>query len=215
MRFEWNDGHVNVIGHTADEVDVGEIGLRCELLNRHDTHTQTLMPLDVPAIIVVAPARAHFSDSADLDAVRAFRLEPLDAVHLWVGTWHWGPYPAAGPSVRLFNVQGHGYPTRQQRCTVLRAVRRFFRSGCPREWLLGRRRSGRLRRSADTTGAALRRSLATVRALPARSDAPREQHHQRDSRENDRFDRLVAQRLPPSAAPSPGGPSRGRGECAE
>ena len=25
-RFEWNDGHVNVIGHTTDEVEVGEIG---------------------------------------------------------------------------------------------------------------------------------------------------------------------------------------------
>jgi ureidoglycolate hydrolase len=108
-RFEWNDGHVNVIGHTTDEVEVGDVGLRCELLNRHDTHTQTLMPLDVAAIVVVAPADLDFSDPGHLDAVRAFRLEPLDAVHLWVGTWHWGPYPASGPSVRLFNVQGSGY----------------------------------------------------------------------------------------------------------
>ena len=31
--------------------------LRCELLNRHDTHTQTLMPMSGDAIVVVAPRR--------------------------------------------------------------------------------------------------------------------------------------------------------------
>jgi ureidoglycolate hydrolase len=108
-RFELNDGHVNIIGHTTGEVEVGEVGLRCELLNRHDTHTQTLMPLDVPAIVVVAPAEADFADPSDLDSVRAFRMEPLESIHLWVGTWHWGPYPAEAASVRLFNVQGTGY----------------------------------------------------------------------------------------------------------
>ena len=64
---------------------------------------------------MVAPAELDFSDAAHLDAVRAFRLEPLDAVHLWVGTWHWGPYPAAGPSVRLFNVQGSVMPGQRHR----------------------------------------------------------------------------------------------------
>jgi ureidoglycolate hydrolase len=108
-RFDLDDGHVNIIGHTTDEVEVGAVGLRCELLNRHDTHTQTLMPLDVPAIVVVAPAELDFSDPAHLESIRAFRLEPLDAIHLWVGTWHWGPYPADGPAVRLLNVQGTGY----------------------------------------------------------------------------------------------------------
>ena len=35
--------------------------LRCELLNRHDTHTQTLMPMSGDALVVVAPADVDFS----------------------------------------------------------------------------------------------------------------------------------------------------------
>ena len=31
-------------------------GLRCEVLFRHATHTQVVMPLDVTAVVVVAPA---------------------------------------------------------------------------------------------------------------------------------------------------------------
>ena len=37
-------------------------GLRCEMLYRHDTHTQSLMSLDVPAVIAVAPAGVEFSN---------------------------------------------------------------------------------------------------------------------------------------------------------
>ena len=111
LRFDRDDGRVNLIGHDADEVTRGPLGLRCELLNRHDTHTQTLMALDVAAVIVVAPAELDFTDPSHLDSVRAFRMEPLEAVHLRVGTWHWGPYPVSAPSVRLFNVQGAGYVT--------------------------------------------------------------------------------------------------------
>ena len=36
--------------------------LRCELLNRHDTHTQTLMPMSGDALVVVAPADVDFSE---------------------------------------------------------------------------------------------------------------------------------------------------------
>ncbi len=109
MTFEWADPHVNLIGHTLDEVPVLDGGLRCEALFRHDTHTQALMPINVPAVIVVAPADTEFADRADLDLVRAFRLEPLEPLVLHRGTWHWGPFPIEGPEVRLFNVQGLRY----------------------------------------------------------------------------------------------------------
>jgi ureidoglycolate hydrolase len=46
---------------------------------------------------------------ADADQVRAFVLEPLSAVVLHRGTWHWGPFPVAADSVSLFNVQGRRY----------------------------------------------------------------------------------------------------------
>jgi ureidoglycolate hydrolase len=79
------------------------------MLFRHDTHTQTVMSLDVPAVIAVAPAAQDFSGAAAADSIRVFRLEPLQPVVLHRGTWHWGPFPVAADAVRLFNVQGLRY----------------------------------------------------------------------------------------------------------
>jgi ureidoglycolate hydrolase len=110
LEFLLNDGWVNYIGHSLDEIEVRNGRLRCELLNRHDTHTQTLMPLDADAIVVVAPPPADFSEPAHFDAVRAFALPRLTCVHLHRGTWHWGPYPVGADHVRMFNIQGRGYP---------------------------------------------------------------------------------------------------------
>ena len=72
LEFLWNDGAVNFIGHTLDELEVVDGWLRCELLNRHDTHTQTLMPMSGDAIVVVAPGDVDFSEPAHFDTVRAF-----------------------------------------------------------------------------------------------------------------------------------------------
>ena len=118
LTYEWADAHVNLIGHTLTEVPESATGLRCEMLYRHDTHTQVLMPLNVPAVIVVAPAAAEFDYEADATAVRAFRIEPLESLVLHRGTWHWGPFPIEGPEVRLFNVQGLRY-AEDNRCVDL------------------------------------------------------------------------------------------------
>ena len=92
------------------------------MLFRHDTHTQALMPLNVPAVIVVAPAAVEFADQdqaqADRASIRAFRIEPLESLVLHRGTWHWGPFPLEGPEVRLFNVQGLRY-VEDNRCVDL------------------------------------------------------------------------------------------------
>ncbi len=110
LEFLWDDGHVNFISHTNDELTFGDDGApRCDLLNRHDTHTQTLMPMDTDGYVVVAPAAVDFSDPAHFDAVRAFALPRHSVVHLARGTWHWGPYPHGQETVRLFNIQGTGY----------------------------------------------------------------------------------------------------------
>ncbi len=109
LEFLWHDGHVNFIGHTNDEIETTPDGALCDLLNRHDTHTQTLMPFDTDAYVVVAPAAVDFSDPDDLQTVRAFHLPQLSVVHLARGTWHWGPYPMHAGSVRIFNIQGRGY----------------------------------------------------------------------------------------------------------
>lgn len=109
MAFEWADPHVNIIGHARAEVPETDRGLRCEMLFRHDTHTQAIMSLDVPAVIAVAPADVDFSVAGDVDQIHVFRLQPLESFVLHRGTWHWGPFPVADEAVRLFNVQGLRY----------------------------------------------------------------------------------------------------------
>jgi ureidoglycolate hydrolase len=109
MTFEWADAHVNIIGHARAEVPETADGLRCEMLFRHDTHTQSVMSLNVPSVIAVAPADAVFADPVDAERIRVFRLEPLEPLVLHQGTWHWGPFPVSAESVRLFNVQGLRY----------------------------------------------------------------------------------------------------------
>jgi ureidoglycolate hydrolase len=111
LVFTRNDGWVNFIGHRLDEIDVRAGRLRCELLNRHDTHTQTLMPMSGDAVVVVAPPEVDFSQPAHFDSVKAFALPQYSCVHLHVGTWHWGPYPVGAAEIRVFNIQASGWPT--------------------------------------------------------------------------------------------------------
>ncbi len=109
LEFTWGDPHVNLIGHRRDEVPQIPEGLRCQMLYRHATHTQTLMSMDVPAVVVVAPPDVEMTSPGDADKIRAFRLEPLESLVLRRGTWHWGPFPIGAESVTLFNVQGLRY----------------------------------------------------------------------------------------------------------
>jgi len=110
LHFAWDDAHLNTIQHTTDEVDATEHGLRCAVMYRHETHTQVLTPLDASSVLAVAPADTSFDDPDDLEAIRAFVLEPGETVVLHRGTWHWGPFPIRGAaSVRLLNVQGRRY----------------------------------------------------------------------------------------------------------
>jgi ureidoglycolate hydrolase len=111
LEFLWNDGTVNFIEHHTGEIRVSrDRRARCDHLNRHDTHTQTLMPCDTDGFLVVAPADVDFTHEAHFATVRAFLVPRLQPVHLARGTWHWGPYPVEGTSIRVFNVQGRGYP---------------------------------------------------------------------------------------------------------
>jgi ureidoglycolate hydrolase len=110
LHFEWADPHLNVIAHAYDEVPHRPNGAPvCEVMYRHDTHTQALMVMNCDAVVAVAPASVDFSDPADLDEIRAFVLHPLDCLVLHRGTWHWGPFPIGSDPVRLLNVQGRRY----------------------------------------------------------------------------------------------------------
>jgi Ureidoglycolate lyase len=109
LDFAWQDVHVNLIGHRRDEVPEVPGGLRCDVLFRHATHTQVVMPLDVTAVVVVAPSEVTMRAASDVVRVEAFVLHTLQSIVLDRGTWHWGPYPIGAPSVELFNVQGLRY----------------------------------------------------------------------------------------------------------
>lgn len=109
LTYEWGDVHVNLIGHNLDEVPAVPGGLRCQVLFRHATHTQALMALDHPGVIVVAPAGVDPSSATGAESIRAFALPVLSPLVLHRGTWHWGPYPVGYDSVQLFNVQGLRY----------------------------------------------------------------------------------------------------------
>jgi ureidoglycolate hydrolase len=109
LAFAWDDAHVNIISHRRDEVPESNEGLRCEVLFRHSTHTQALMPLDAAAVIVVASSESDLAHPGEQSQLRAFILPALTPVVLHRGTWHWGPYPVTAEEVRLFNVQGLRY----------------------------------------------------------------------------------------------------------
>jgi ureidoglycolate hydrolase len=109
LHYEWGDPHLNVIAHAADEIAHTERGLVCDMMYRHDTHTQALMSLNCDAVVAVAPAAVDFTKPGDLATIRAFVLHPLDVLVLDQGTWHWGPFPLGDEPVRLLNVQGRRY----------------------------------------------------------------------------------------------------------
>jgi ureidoglycolate hydrolase len=90
--------HLDVLSYTWHP-------LRCDLLNRHHTATQALIPLGgSPAVVVVAPSQVDFTDAAHLETIRAFTISGSQGINLAIGTWHWGPYPT-GPEVHLANIQ--------------------------------------------------------------------------------------------------------------
>jgi ureidoglycolate hydrolase len=118
LEFEWSDAHLNLIGHDADEVPHTEQGLICEMVFRHRTHTQALMVLNCPAVVVVAPPDTAFGSPADAGSLRAFLLKPQDAFVLHRGTWHWGPFPVGEPRVDMLNVQGLRYAEDNDCCRL-------------------------------------------------------------------------------------------------
>jgi ureidoglycolate hydrolase len=109
LHYEWDDEHLNLIHHRRDEVPATSDGLVCEMLFRHQTHTQALLVLNCDAVVVVAEPGTDLSAPADADRLSAFLLRPHDSLVLHRGTWHWGPFPVSEPRVDLFNVQGLRY----------------------------------------------------------------------------------------------------------
>jgi ureidoglycolate hydrolase len=74
-----------------------------------------LMPLDNRCVIAVAAPGHDFDQVEAGGEVTAFVLEPLQAIVLHPGTWHWGPFPTSALEVRLFNIQGLRYAEDNER----------------------------------------------------------------------------------------------------
>ena len=118
LEFTLNDVHLNVIAHFTDEVPHVDGGLVCQMLFRHQTHTQALMVLDNDALMVVAEPGAQLSSPSDLGQLQAFQLRAQDAFVLHRGTWHWGPFPVTAGDVTLYNVQGLRYAEDNECCDL-------------------------------------------------------------------------------------------------
>lgn len=118
LEFEWDDVHLNLIGHDGDEVPHTDRGLICEMLFRHRTHTQALMVLNCPAVAVVAPPGTSFTAPEDAAKLQAFLLHPQHVFVLHRGTWHWGPFPVSAPRVEMLNVQGLRYAEDNDSCRL-------------------------------------------------------------------------------------------------
>lgn len=117
LEFQWSDVHLNLIGHDGDEVPHTEGGLVCQMLFRHQTHTQALQVLNCPAVVVVGQPGATFTSPEDAEQLRAFLLHPLDVFVLHRATWHWGPFPLGDdPRVNMLNVQGLRYAEDNECC---------------------------------------------------------------------------------------------------
>jgi ureidoglycolate hydrolase len=109
LEYAWSDPHLNVISHGPEEIEHNSDGAVVTRLYRHDTHTQALMALNCRGIVAVAPAAVEFRNASDLNAIRAFAVEPLAPFVLHRGTWHWGPFPIGADPILLLNVQGRRY----------------------------------------------------------------------------------------------------------
>lgn len=118
LAYEWDDAHLNLIGHDADEIPHTDRGLVCQMLFRHLTHTQALMVLNCPSVVVVAPPGTTFTAPQDAARLRAFLLGPQDVFVLHRGTWHWGPFPVSDPRVEMLNVQGLRYAEDNDCCRL-------------------------------------------------------------------------------------------------
>ncbi len=129
-EFEWSDVHVNVIAHAPDEVVHVDGRMICDRFYRHDTHTQTLLPLDVPSVIAVAPAEIEFATLDDLDRVRAFRLQPLDGFALGAGHVALGAVPTRRSARPPLECAREALCRRQPLCGAGSATRREVRDRC-------------------------------------------------------------------------------------
>lgn len=109
LEFAEGDAHLNVISHTAEEIERTPHGFICDRLYRHATHTQALTPLNVDSLLVVAPPGTEFAAPADRRHLHAFRLDRFTTIVLHANTWHWGPFPWGAEPVNLLNLQARGY----------------------------------------------------------------------------------------------------------
>ena len=120
----------------ADEVEHTDHGLVCAVLYRHDTHTQTLMPLErAPRSWRSRPAIVDFSRPEHLDAVRAFRARAARRARCSPGAPGTGDRSrsSTSPACTCSTCRGGATPRTTRACLAVRATVRVA--------AVGRRRS--------------------------------------------------------------------------
>jgi ureidoglycolate lyase len=92
----WDDmAEMNIEGKTGFGIlEVDKRSKDFTNLERHVKTEEIFFALDADVIVLVGKATPN-QEVPDIETVKAFKLEKGKGVFLFIGTWHWLPYPLA------------------------------------------------------------------------------------------------------------------------
>ena len=92
----WDDlAEMNIEGKTGFAIlEVNKRSKDFTNLERHVKTEEIFFALDADVIVLVGKATPN-QEVPDIETVKAFKLEKGKGIFLFIGTWHWLPYPLA------------------------------------------------------------------------------------------------------------------------
>lgn len=92
----WDDmAEMNIEGKTGFGIlEVNKRSKDFTNLERHVKTEEIFFALDADVIVLVGKATPN-QEVPDIETVKAFKLEKGKGIFLFIGTWHWLPYPLA------------------------------------------------------------------------------------------------------------------------
>lgn len=92
----WDDmAEMNIEGKTGFGIlEVNKRSKDFTNLERHVKTEEIFFTLDEDVVVLVGKATPN-QEVPDIETVKAFKLEKGKGIFLFIGTWHWLPYPLA------------------------------------------------------------------------------------------------------------------------
>ena len=95
FTFWDNMAEMNIEGKTGFGIlEVNKRSKDFTNLERHVKTEEIFFALDADVIVLVGKATPN-QEVPDIETVKAFKLEKGKGIFLFIGTWHWLPYPLA------------------------------------------------------------------------------------------------------------------------